>query len=170
MGRDRFGRIRETAVATATDPGPTDPQIVVSDDCIWYTTRQGDTLRSIAARQLGDENRWPDLVRANSVLVPAETLPDEAIGVDMAMCLPDAQRPSEQWGLPQPPPLDDQPALGDAFICRRFLRRLGWPEEEVTRILRGPVVPRGEGDEGNTGIVPPNRLGAWLSETFGDGE
>ncbi len=42
------------------------------------TTEHGDTVRSVAARELGDANRWPELVWLNSLVWPYITT-DESL-------------------------------------------------------------------------------------------
>lgn len=67
----------------------------VGDDTI-YTVQEGDTLRGIAARLLGDEMRWPEIFAANegkARLVDGRTLTD-----------PDLIWPGLELVIPGPPP------------------------------------------------------------------
>lgn len=48
-------------------------------------TEQGDTIRSIAGRELGDANRWPELVWLNSLVWPYITTDESRAGVGVLL-------------------------------------------------------------------------------------
>jgi nucleoid-associated protein YgaU len=67
-------------VAATADPSPT------TAASITHTVRAGDTLRELAGRFLGDEERWPEIRAANpDVVLDPDNLP---IGIELRIPTP----------------------------------------------------------------------------------
>lgn len=65
----RIVRANPDVLAEPTAELPVGVPLAIADPVEHYVVRKGDMLRTIAARVLGDEARWPELRRLNSELI-----------------------------------------------------------------------------------------------------
>lgn len=82
-------------------PAP-NPTVRAEDGALHYVVRPGDTLRGIAARLLGDENRWSEVFELNR---GNARLPDGRVLAD-----PDVIWPDLRLRMPLPAPAGAHPA------------------------------------------------------------
>src|SRR5687768_12180470 len=63
----------DATAARSTEPAPTTPvQVATAQPEYWYTVKEGDSLRKIAANQLGDENAWAAIQELNKTVLKGE--------------------------------------------------------------------------------------------------